>query len=577
MGAVGLSFGNPTSGTGFDVSTTVSEIMANYQAVETPWNTQLATLSSEDAAFTTIGTALSNLSSAAFALTNFEGVLASMEGSSSNPGVLELSSASTSAVAGSHSVAVDQLAQTDTWTTSGTPVPANATLSGSFSIQVGSGTATTFNLNSASDDTLATLASTINSAGIGVQAEVLSNSAGSYLSLVSGTSGLAGKLVISDTGSSDSVTANGTALPFTNSVVGQDAVMVVDGSTVTSSSNTVTTAIPGVTFQLLDTSAPNTPVQVEIANNTGDVTSAMESFVSAYNAVMTDLNTQEGDSAAGSSEPLFGNSMIAQLQQQLSQAMNQSQNSVWDSSNNAISPTETLTGNISISVGSGSSMPINIPTGPGETLATLAAGINDGTLGVTGVTASVLTNTTGSYLSLVSQTPGTAGDLNVTGSLTGATGAINFSNTNVGSSINQFSALGISSVTDDNGTFSANAGGLLSIDSTTLNNVLNSDFQAVVNFFQDAAGIGTTFGNLITSLGSASSTGLITGALNQDSAQESTLNADITNENAIISSQQASLTTELEDANETLQAIPSQINEVNELYAAITGYGETQS
>ncbi len=577
MGAVGLSFGNPTSGTGFDVSTTVSEIMANYQAVETPWNTQLATLSSEDAAFTTIGTALSNLSSAAFALTNFEGVLASMEGSSSNPGVLELSSASTSAVAGSHSVAVDQLAQTDTWTTSGTPVPANATLSGSFSIQVGSGTATTFNLNSASDDTLATLASTINSAGIGVQAEVLSNSAGSYLSLVSGTSGLAGKLVISDTGSSDSVTANGTALPFTNSVVGQDAVMVVDGSTVTSSSNTVTTAIPGVTFQLLDTSAPNTPVQVEIANNTGDVTSAMESFVSAYNAVMTDLNTQEGDSAAGSSEPLFGNSMIAQLQQQLSQAMNQSQNSVWDSSNNAISPTETLTGTISISVGSGSSMPINIPTGPGETLATLAAGINDGTLGVTGVTASVLTNTTGSYLSLVSQTPGTAGDLNVTGSLTGATGAINFSNTNVGSSINQFSALGISSVTDDNGTFSANAGGLLSIDSTTLNNVLNSDFQAVVNFFQDAAGIGTTFGNLITSLGSASSTGLITGALNQDSAQESTLNADITNENAIISSQQASLTTELEDANETLQAIPSQINEVNELYAAITGYGETQS
>jgi flagellar hook-associated protein 2 len=78
-------------------------------------------------------------------------------------------------------------------------------------------------------------------------------------------------------------------------------------------------------------------------------------------------------------------------------------------------------------------------------------------------------------------------------------------------------------------------------------------------------------------LGSESSSGLITGALNQDSAQESTLNADITNENAIISSQQAALTTELEDANETLQSIPSQINEVNELYAAITGYGETQS
>ncbi len=113
-------------------------------------------------------------------------------------------------------------------------------------------------------------------------------------------------------------------------------------------------------------------------------------------------------------------------------------------------------------------------------------------------------------------------------------------NTNVGSSINQFSALGISTVTDDNGTFSANGGGLLSIDTTTLNNVLNSDYQAVVHFFQDAAGVGTTFSNLITSLGDASTSGVITGSLNQDSAQESTLNADITNENAIISSEQAS-------------------------------------
>jgi flagellar hook-associated protein 2 len=169
MGAVGLSFGNPTSGTGFDVTSTVSEIMASYQAVETPWNTQLTDLSAEDAAFTSIGTALSDLSTAAFALTNFEGVLASMEGSSSNPEVLDLTAASTTAVAGTYSVAVQSMAQTDTWSTSATPVPADTTLSGNISIAVGSGTATTFTIGS-SDDTLATLASTINSAGIGVTA-----------------------------------------------------------------------------------------------------------------------------------------------------------------------------------------------------------------------------------------------------------------------------------------------------------------------------------------------------------------------------------------------------------------------
>ena len=42
MGTVGLSFGSPTSGAGFNVSTTVASIVANLQNVETPWKTQLS-------------------------------------------------------------------------------------------------------------------------------------------------------------------------------------------------------------------------------------------------------------------------------------------------------------------------------------------------------------------------------------------------------------------------------------------------------------------------------------------------------------------------------------------------------
>ena len=44
MGTVGLNFGAATSGTGFDVSSTVAEIVGNLQNVETPWKTQLTTL-----------------------------------------------------------------------------------------------------------------------------------------------------------------------------------------------------------------------------------------------------------------------------------------------------------------------------------------------------------------------------------------------------------------------------------------------------------------------------------------------------------------------------------------------------
>ena len=42
MGTVGLSFGSPTSGAGFDVSSTVAEIVGNLQNVETPWKNQIS-------------------------------------------------------------------------------------------------------------------------------------------------------------------------------------------------------------------------------------------------------------------------------------------------------------------------------------------------------------------------------------------------------------------------------------------------------------------------------------------------------------------------------------------------------
>ena len=64
MGNVGISFGSPTSGQGFDVSTTVSAIVANLQAVETPWKNQLTSLDAQDTALTSIGTDLSSLSTA---------------------------------------------------------------------------------------------------------------------------------------------------------------------------------------------------------------------------------------------------------------------------------------------------------------------------------------------------------------------------------------------------------------------------------------------------------------------------------------------------------------------------------
>ena len=195
MGTVGLSFGSPTSGAGFDVSSTVATIVGNLQNVETPWKSQLTKLESQDTAISSLGTLFSNLSNDMSALTDFQGIMAQKEGSSSDQNVLTLTAANNTATAGTHTVQVTSLAQTS----SGYLAPvksATTPLTGSITLHVGAnGTPQTITLNS-SNDTLNGLAAAINSSGAGVTASVLTDSSGSRLSLVSGTSGGNGNIVI---------------------------------------------------------------------------------------------------------------------------------------------------------------------------------------------------------------------------------------------------------------------------------------------------------------------------------------------------------------------------------------------
>ncbi|HEY8997652.1 MAG TPA: flagellar filament capping protein FliD, partial [Edaphobacter sp.] len=312
--SVGLSFGSITSGTGIDVDATVSQILAIQQAVETPWKNQLTALQSQDTALSTIGSDLSTLSSALLTLTDFTGVFAAKQGSSSNTDVLQLTSASTAATSGSHAITVTSLAQTSSDYSS---VIANSsdTLSGSLTIQVGGGSAQTITVDSNSN-TLSSLMAAINGASIGVKASIIKDSSGSRLSLVSATSGAAGQITMSSTLQDDT---SGTALSFIQGQQGKDAQLNVDGLDVTTSSNTVSDVIPGVTFQLLATSSQ--PVQVQITNDNASIESAMNSFVTAYNKVVGDIASQEGKDSSGNAEPLYGSPTLALLQSQLSSAL----------------------------------------------------------------------------------------------------------------------------------------------------------------------------------------------------------------------------------------------------------------
>lgn len=211
MGTVGLNFGSPTSGTGFDVSATVSSIIGNLKNVETPWTTQLTALQKQDSAISNLGTLLSTLSNDLSQITDFTGVLAQKTGFSSSPNVLELTSATSSASSGTHSVVVNNLAQTSSGYLTEV-ASASDLLTGSITLSAGTGSSQTIDLPSGGA-TLQTLASEINSSNAGVTASVLTDSSGSRLSLVSGTSGAGGNMTVTASLNDK----NGTILGYTGS------------------------------------------------------------------------------------------------------------------------------------------------------------------------------------------------------------------------------------------------------------------------------------------------------------------------------------------------------------------------
>jgi len=97
----------------------------------------------------------------------------------------------------------------------------------------------------------------------------------------------------------------------------------------------------------------------------------------------------------------------------------------------------------------------------------------------------------------------------------------------------------------------------------------------VLGFFQNVDSWGQTFSTILNDAGTSSSSGALALALSSNSSTESTLNDNISKEESQISIQSASLTTELNSANEVLQELPSQLQGINELYSAITGYNQS--
>lgn len=299
------SVAGATSTGSFNAQQYVQSIIQSEQGPEQLMQQQVSTLSDQATALGTISTQLQSLQTAVFALNDFQGALAAKTASSSNSGVATATADSTAA-AGSHTVVVNNLAATSSAYSSTLTNGDTTFATGSFTLQVGSGTATTITVDS-TNDTLNTLAASINSQNLGVTASVITDANGARLGLVSNSSGAAGDLTIS---------GNTTGVSFTKAVTGVNASFSVDGIALASASNTVTGVVQGVTINLTGTDPAGATISV--APDTTQATTAITNFVNAYNQVIGSLNTQfKYDSTTQSTGPLGSDTTVMDLQQQL--------------------------------------------------------------------------------------------------------------------------------------------------------------------------------------------------------------------------------------------------------------------
>jgi flagellar hook-associated protein 2 len=309
---MGVSFNAAAllNGNGIDVKSVVDAILSRETGPLTAWQNQQTDLSTQAGLLTGLNNNLTNLAATVISLADPHGALASQSATSSQPSILT-ASAQTSAIPGTHQIVVSSLATTGTLYTNPLTDGNTSFSAGDIQLQIGGagGVTRDIPITAGSNDTLNTLAQYINTQKWGVSATVVTDANGARLALVSQSSGAPGALAI---------TANTTSLVFNAPVGGTNASLTIDGVPFSSPTNTITTAIPGVTLNLASAPVPPTPVQITVGPDAGQATAAINNFVSAYNSVIGILNTQfTVDPTTNTEGPLGSDSTLRSLQSSL--------------------------------------------------------------------------------------------------------------------------------------------------------------------------------------------------------------------------------------------------------------------
>ncbi|WP_225789312.1 flagellar filament capping protein FliD [Pseudomonas sp. Marseille-P8916] len=211
---------------------------------------------------------------------------------SANDNVVKVTS-SNSAVAGSYDIQVTKLATGSKVATQAFEEGASKTIeAGTLTIEQGS---KSYTIEVGDGATLQSVRDQINKEmGVnGISANVINGEGGARLVLTSTTTGVGSDLKLSgipeleiDGTKSMAESANGAGY-ITGAA--QDAELTIDGLKVTSASNTISSAISGLSLELVGESTAET--KITVAANSDGLKASVQSFVDAYNALQKSITS----------------------------------------------------------------------------------------------------------------------------------------------------------------------------------------------------------------------------------------------------------------------------------------------
>ena len=304
-------------GSNMDINSIINGLVQANSANLNSMQTQVTNLQSANSTLSDIGKSLSALQTAAEALSTVAGVN-SMTASSSDSAVV--ATATGAALPGSFSVQVQQIASAQKTYSAVQSTSGALGQSGSISIGVGGKTAS---ITIASTDTLNTIASKINQAGLRVNASVFYDGNGYRLQVQGLDTGAANALTFTETGTTLDLNGTGQNADGTDNPDGgqtvqsaSDATLLVDGFKVTRSTNQIAGVIPGVTLAL--TNKTSSAATVSVGSDPTAVANKVSAFVTAYNKVITSIHTASGyGTTAASNSTLAGDSALRTITDRL--------------------------------------------------------------------------------------------------------------------------------------------------------------------------------------------------------------------------------------------------------------------